>query len=217
MTSYDFLKGNKPATCMIAVPTRGSIRWETVKRLNEITRNNPDLPPILYQAGNLNVALTRNRIVEQFMATDCQTLIMVDDDIVPPPHLLETLPNYIPEYAIVAIPHPMPHPINSEQLILTAYKDGKPCDLTEGINEVDTVATGCCAIGREVFDTLRFRMQDTGSMSDDFLFCEDLRKAGYKVGAWWDGWFCDHITTVSLAPLFEGRQVVVMTGDNNGT
>ena len=50
---------------MVAVPTRGAIRWETVTALEEARDCTPGLGPIVYQPGNLSVALTRNRIVEQ--------------------------------------------------------------------------------------------------------------------------------------------------------
>ena len=197
----------------LSVPTRGCVSWQTVTRLEAVRDDTPGLRPILYQPGNLSVAQTRNRIVKQFLATDCTTLVMVDDDVVPPPHFLAALDRLIPEFACVAVPHPMPSPADPSTLILTAYLEASgglvAASLTEGANEVDAVATGCVAISREALENLGpapFRIAhdpDAPITSDDFLFCADLKTAGFRVGAWWDGWPCDHISTVSLAPLME--------------
>ena len=198
----------------LAVPTRGSIHYITVTRLEEVRDNTPGLRPILYQSGNLSVALTRNRIVKKFLATDCTTLMMVDDDVVPPPHFIETLDAFIPEYGMVGIPHPMRNPSDPGSLglcVLKKDKDGllNGCALEKGMNEVDAIATGCVAISREAVEAVGenpFRIEnnpDALITSDDFLFCADLQERGFKVGSWWDGYFCDHLSTTSLAPLLE--------------
>jgi hypothetical protein len=194
----------------LAVPTRGSIRWETVTRLQDVRDVTPGLRPILYQPGNLSVALTRNLIVRQFLASDCETLMMVDDDIVPPPHFVETLDRALPGYGMVAIPHVMPVGAESILTAFTGTLDGlRPCELGDGMNEVDAVATGCVAVSAAALEALgpdpfRIAHDPTATVtSDDFLFCADLRVHGFKVGAWWDGWPCDHVTTVSLAPIHE--------------
>ncbi len=197
---------------MLAVPTRGAIRWETVTRLDTIRDATPGLRPIVYQPGNLSVALTRNRIVKEFFATDCELLVMVDDDVVPPPTMLETFTG-MTGFGIAAIPHPMPDPDNHGRLILTAWdEDGHISDLEDGWNEVGVVATGCCAVTRHALSAMRrnpFSISNDpdNPVSDDFLFCRDLRAAGFTVGAWMDGWYADHVTTVSLAPLHEATML----------
>lgn len=201
----------------LAVPTRGSIRWETVTRLEQARDEASNLRPILYEPGNLSVALTRNKIVNKFMQTDCSTLVMVDDDIVPPPDFLDTLDPYIPEYGVVSIPHPMPHPVDKSKIILTGYlwdRDGlQPAIFDNGIHPVDAVATGCVAISREALETLGanpFKVSNDPFayvQSDDFIFCNDLIEAGFKVGCYYTDWYCDHVTTVSIAPILEGQLV----------
>lgn len=199
----------------LSVPTRGTIHWQTVTRLEEIRDAADGMRPILYQEGGLSVALTRNKIVKAFLATDCDTLVMVDDDIVPPPHVLEALLPHLPDYAMVSVPHPMPSPKGAE-LVLSAFAANAfghlgVATLEHGLNEVDAVATGCVAITREALVTLGpnpFRIEhnpDAEITSDDFLFCADLRAIGYRIGCWWDGWYCDHLRTVQLAPLLEGQ------------
>lgn len=192
---------------MVAVPTRGAIRWETVTRLEEARDRTPGLRPIVYQPGNLSVALTRNRIVERFLDTGCETLVMVDDDIVPPPDFIETLDKCMVSVEIAAIPHVMPTPGTPSELMLTAYIDGIPAGLNEGLNLVHAVATGCVAVSRDVVNQIKFRIDNdpSSAVSDDFLFCADARAAGFRIGAWWDGWYCDHVTAVSLAPILESQ------------
>lgn len=199
---------------MLAVPTRGQVGWQTITRLEEIRDATPGLGPIIYQPGNLSVALTRNRIVKRFLETDCSTLVMVDDDIVPPPHALEKLDALIPEYGAAAIAHPHPWPNEPGRIVLSAYDiapDGgyTAAMLTEGANEVDAVATGCVAISRAAIEATGpapFRIAhdpDASIASDDFLFCADLRILGFKIASWADGWFCDHVTTAGLAAIWE--------------
>lgn len=200
---------------LLAVPTRGQIQWQTVHRLEEIRDATPGLRSILWQPGNLSVALTRNAIVKQFMDTDCTTLALVDDDIVPPPHFLEKLDPHLPEYGMVSVPHPMPVPADPSKIALGAFRntpDGYAgIDLHKGMNEVDAVATGCVLVSREALVMLGdnpFRIENDPSAlqtSDDFFFCTDLREAGFKIGSWWDGWYCDHVTAVNLAPILEGQ------------
>lgn len=199
---------------MLAVPTRGAIRWETVSRLEEIRDATPALGPIVYQPGNLSVAMTRNRIVQRFLESDCSTLVMVDDDVSPPPTALESLDQFIPEYGMVAIPHPHPWPNDPSRIVLSAYSLASEggytaATLVDGINDVDAVATGCVAVSRPALEATGpapFRVSHDPSdpiTSDDFLFCADLRILGFKIGAFADGWFCDHLTTVSLGPIWE--------------
>lgn len=199
---------------LLSVPTRGTIQWATVTRLEEIRDSNPGMAPILYQQGNLSVAQTRNRIVKLFLAGPWQALAMVDDDVVPPPFLLQ-LRDQLEEFGIVGVPHPMPHPGDAAELVLTAFEETADGGLTaatirEGIHECDALATGAVLISRTLLETLGpapFRIDadpDAAITSDDFLFCADARAAGFRVAyAYCGGWFSDHHTTTALAPLME--------------
>lgn len=201
---------------MLAVPTRGQIQWQTVTALEAARDYSPGLRPIIYQAGNLSVAMTRNRIVKRFLETDCTALAMVDDDIAPPANFLEVLdPLLTDDFAMVSIPHSMPSPSNYAQMMLSVFDDGGAGKLaprmsfTPGLNECYAIATGCVLVRRDALVELGpnpFRIEsdpDAAITSDDFLFCADLRAAGYKVGCWWDGRHVDHFRTVSLGPLLD--------------
>jgi hypothetical protein len=204
---------------LLSVPTRGQIQWQTVTRLEEARDATPGLRPILYQPGNLSVAMTRNRVVRRFLETDCTTLVMVDDDVVPPMDFIGLLDRHVGEYGLVAIPHPMPVPADPGLVALgaflrvTAGYAGASLDL--GMNEVDAVATGCVAVSREALEALGdapFRIEHDPSAdvtSDDFLFCSDLQEAGFRIGCWWDGRPCDHVSSVSLGPILESQSAAM--------
>lgn len=196
---------------LLAVPTRGMIGWATVTRLEEIRDRAPGLPPILYQPGNLSVALTRNKIVRAFLAGPWEVLAMVDDDIVPPPHFLDIRRCLDGGFAMVSVPHPMPGPDGS--LLLTIFDEDEdglyPAKVALGLHECAATATGAVVVSREALVALGpdpFRIEhrpDADITSDDFLFCRDLRAAGFRVGYAFDGWYCDHHTVTGLAPLLE--------------
>ena len=199
---------------LLSVPTRGQISWQTVTRLEEIRDKHSGLPPILYEPGNLSVAQTRNQIVRKFLNTTHDVLVMVDDDIVPPPHLLESVIPLIPEYGMVGIPYPLWQ--SQPGLFLSVFRlKGQDLKLVqnfqEGINDVDALGTGCVAISRDALVALGrnpFRFDNSPeyeSTSEDFIFCADMRDAGLKIGCWWDGWYADHIRAIGLAPLMESQ------------
>lgn len=198
---------------LLSVPTRGQIQWATVTRLEELRDRYPGMAPILYQPGNLSVAQTRNRIVQKFLAGPWQALAMVDDDVVPPPYFLE-LRQHLSEFGMVASPHPMPDPRDPSRLRLSVFHAAGEgvefSDIADGVHDCDAVATGSVIISREAILALGsapFRIADDPSetvVSDDFLFCADLRAHGFRVGyEVRDGWFSDHHSAVSLAPLIE--------------
>ena len=206
-----------PDQVLITVPTRGSVRWETITRLQAI-RDVGGYPPICYLPGNLSVAQTRNRISAHFDKGNPTTgrpyaaLVMVDDDVVPSPQFLDCILDRLDEFAVVALPHPMPHPQDPSRLCLTVFNDDGEGfafrrDIEEGLHECDAVATGCIVISATVLRALGsrpFRITDdpfAPVTSDDFEFCRDVRAAGFRIGYWYDGWFADHVNTASLAPL----------------
>lgn len=204
------------ADILLAVPTRGQIDWATVTRLEEIHARAGLADPILYQPGNLSVALTRNRIVRRFLAGNWKVLAMCDDDVIPPPHWLDTATK-LPDsgLAMIATPHPMPVPDGSS-LMLSIF-DGRfdalrPVAPRDGLHRCAAVATGAVVIAREPLEALAgqgpFRIENDPEApitSDDFLFCADLAVNGYAVGYWFDGSYANHHSAVGLAQLLEGQ------------
>lgn len=196
----------------IAVPTRGVVGWQTVQRLSEIRDSAKGMPPIMWQPGNLCVAQNRNRIFARFLETECEVLIMVDDDIIVPPSLLADLLPTPEGYGMVGIPYPVTHPV-AGALGFCVYKEDPNgfvwADMNAGLNECDGIGTGCVAIPRaivEEFGPDAFRIDPSVNAivkSEDLLFCKDLRESGYKVGYVYTQWWADHCRTVNLSPVLE--------------
>lgn len=210
----------QPSDVLIAVPTRGTVQWSTATRLEAIRDRYPGMAPILYEPGNLSVALTRNRIVKKFMDGPWQALAMIDDDVIPAPHFLELAAHLDgSEFGMVCMPHPMPNPKNQGQLMLGIFAEVEggfiPIPPQRGLHECDAVATGAVVISRAALVTVGkhpFRIThdpDAEVQSDDLLFCRDLRKHGLKVGYYMDGWFSDHHSVVALAPLVENAMEAI--------
>ncbi len=200
---------------LLSVPTRGAIHHATVTRLEEIRDTHPGMAPILYQEGHLNVALTRNQITQHFCAGAWDVLAMIDDDVAPP-HGFLTLVEHLTTYSMVGVPYLQS--TAEGRVDYTIYEDHPEggfmfAEPELGLNECDALAAGCIMIHRRVFDVLGdtpFRMSDDprSPASDDLVFCQAMRHAGFTIGYWWDGTPADHYpASVTLAPLKERMMV----------
>jgi hypothetical protein len=199
-------------TTMIAVPTRGQVQWQTIVRLDTI-RELYSLDRVEYVQGGLSVAQTRNKIVNRFMESGKQYLIMVDDDIMPPGNLPSLVigDDKPVEMGVVALPYIMWAPQIGPYLSVYDDVEGgiRPRELDDGLNMVDVAGTGCMAFSRHVFEKLRpnpfrfSRLPMEENFSEDILFCRDVRAAGMDVMAWWDGTYCDHAKLVGLDSMFD--------------
>jgi hypothetical protein len=107
----------------------------------------------------------REGIVQDFLATDCDILWMLDSDVVPPKHVLELVTNHGDKWMCAGAPYPvfMAQPGESQrQIVFTVYKKMPgdtlrlaPCAVPdEGTEFIDGIATGCLFIKREVFNRL---------------------------------------------------------------
>lgn len=202
---------------LFSVPTRGSISWETVTRLEQMYNDQDPRPSerIFYFPGHLSTALTRNGIVNEFLrSTKGDVLFMCDDDVVPSPNFLKQVIPMVEGFGMIGLPYPM---INNGVFALNVfdfdetdglmhYREG----MVDGLTECDGIGTGCVVISREAleaFGTSPFRMPSDPLekiVSEDFCFCQDLQEKGFKVGVWWDGWYADHlVASLPTAKLME--------------
>src|SRR3990167_1062308 len=114
----------------------------------------------------------RNTIVQKFLANDCDYLMMVDSDIIPPVMFVKQKGMLIP-------------------LFLKRGKDGiydSDDYLTKvGLQEVDATGTGCIFIKREVLENVKHpfenRYDEDGIkiLGNDFAFCQMAKEKGYRV------------------------------------
>jgi len=156
------------------------------------------------------ISSNRNLIVKRFLESDCDYLLMIDDDVVPMQNPCELV------YAncdIVA----MPALVRSGGNILTwtaytPHKDGvgySAVDLDSvddifDILEVAIVGTGCILVKREVLENIKapfhseFDEDGIQTYGTDFAFCRRATKAGYKIHTAVH-YRCEHFKVVGLS------------------
>ena len=164
----------------------------------------------------------RNLVVKEFLASGCDWLLMVDNDMVPPLNLFEMIDRaaghmdiLVPKFFMLA---PAFGPRTSEALTKHAQNPRLPlflCWQTLNIRlderewtELAWAGTGVMFIRRRVFGPLgncgwfKFVTDADGAwiFPEDFEFCRRAREAGFSV--WGNQRFeADHFHTVSLSAL----------------
>ena len=139
------------------------------------------------------ISSNRNKIVKRFLETDCDFLLMIDDDVVPlhnPCELVYADKDIIGSPALVRS--------SGQVMVWTAYiphSDGvgySSVDLNSfddmfDMLEVAIVGTGCILVKRKVLETLEapfhseFDEDGVQLYGTDFAFCRKATKAGFKV------------------------------------
>lgn len=111
----------------------------------------------------------RNAITEEFLASDCDVLWMLDSDVVPPNHILDLITCHWDKWQCAGAPYPIYAQVpgtDHMSIMFTVYKGVTEADKdggrgiymnetpSEGTEIVDGLATGCLFIKREVFSKL---------------------------------------------------------------
>lgn len=201
----------------VAIPSRdmtfSPICGKLVMLLIEMVKN-PAFSVTLDIVAGYPLDRVRNRICHKFLLSDADYLIMIDDDIVPPPQILEMARHdkdvigalcyaYMPDrgYYSVAYEKDAP-PAAGASLSLMGI--GRDIEHT-GVREVELVGGGCMMIHRRVLEGIgdpffRMEMDETVqwiTASEDFSFCRKARKAGFRI--WLDtGMPCRHIKSLDM-------------------
>ena len=150
----------------------------------------------------------RNEVTEDFLASDCDVLWFLDNDVCPPKFIFDLITNHYDKWQVAGAPYPlwMNVPGTAQMsIVFTAYQgvvhnaDGKQDGIKmavvpkTGTEWVDALATGCLFIKREVFAKLEkpyFEFKrDPETMrvieGEDLGFALKVNKLGIK-------FFCDH-------------------------
>jgi hypothetical protein len=169
----------------------------------------------LVSIEGVHLPLGMRRLVEtayeKFVGWD--RLVVLEDDVAPPPDAFERIALYDDAYDIVGsfhVKHDRPH-----QLMAWRYRPGngsryqhvtddevRTMAATPDLHEVDGVAMGFTSIHRRVLDNWD---HDRAPMwqplppmeGQDLHFCHEAKKQGFRV--WMDsGLWCDHLTEVPI-------------------
>lgn len=188
-----------------AIPSRGELNWQCAQAIRELAEELDAEPH--FQIGHLSVAANRNKICEDFLASDCETLFMLDDDVMPAANAV-FLVDDLAKFDIVAAAVPVwraQDPAPSFAAFGSDQQPLQPNALYGPLAEAAFVGTGCIAIKRDVILTLfevslepfRVEVRDGLTVSEDVIFCEQARECGFSVACDFRV-RCDHWMKVSL-------------------
>lgn len=206
---------------MWATPTRSHLHWCTVRRMMEIQETRPD---VLFhiEVGNLGVSHVRNAIVKTFLQSECEALLQIDDDVVPPLDIIDMAASVTPEQPVIAAPY---HIVRPEVAIpfpcvfelgladtngLRHFKAIKD-PWREGRIECDGIGTGAMAIHRSLLEReeidkpflMAYDEQGLMRTSDDLAFCGRVRELDVPILADYR-YFSDHMVEISMELLAHG-------------
>lgn len=102
--------------------------------------------------GCCYIQVARNKLVQQFLESDCDTMLFLDDDISWKPEDAVRLLNV--DKPIVAGIYPIKSNIEEYPMILDADESGKTA-IIDGLLTASRVPTGFLLIKREVFEKIR--------------------------------------------------------------
>lgn len=207
---------------LIAVPTLGTIHVLLHEFLMNVT-GDADTEVVTWCVFPAHIphSSARNFISHKFLTeTDCTHVLMLDSDVVPPPHVLSMAQHDKPiTFGLYQI-------FNGHDIVPLAAVQGyddagakthpKPIKLSgsqEQLEQVDFVGGGCLMIRRDVLERFRdekilpfmFRHDPvTGDMAmgEDYDFCEKARDLGFTIHIDRNV-VCDHHKSVSLLSLNE--------------
>lgn len=200
MSSVQYTRSSRPgAGTFLAVPAYDGVAACFTQSLFASHGELPHRMDLEIFAGNCHVDDSRNRLVRDFLETDCEQLVFLDVDVSWTPKDLGKLMDY--DRDIVAGVYPrraddQPYPV--KQLPGERWSD------SEGLVEVEGVPTGFLKIKRRVFETLLREAKHHRSSDDplfrdtipiiferalsgwtrvggDIEFCRKARAAGFKI------------------------------------
>lgn len=150
------------------------------------------------------ISSNRNQIVKRFLKTDCDWLLMLDDDVVPfhnPCQMVYANKDIVGSPAKVRQNGRM---LNWVVYMKNAHDTGyTPVDLekqepTADLLQADVIGTGCILIRRKVLETIKApfhcEFDEDGILTHgtDFAFCRKATAAGFTIWATRNRW-CEHI------------------------
>lgn len=174
-----------------------------VSRVRRFEKNYKDQIEFVYPSKTVHRIFhdfARNKVVEEFLETDCDVLWFLDSDILPHENTLELITKHWDKWQAAGCPYPVfmtPSNEDGKRVVYTVYKsiakDSKNGIAAahipaEGTDFVDGIATGCLFIKRAIFENLEkpyfkfvYRESDRHiEMGEDIDFCLRVNKLGHQ-------------------------------------
>ncbi len=174
------------------------------------------------------IEANRNRIVSTFMKTDCEWLVQIDDDVVPPKNYLDLI--LYDKDVISGVCYAYRQDSIVPLVLQRNEDDGlwKNMDVSpsEGLIEVDSMGTGAMIIHRRVFENPEMRRHPFRSIWNedgtrkkglDLMFCELAKQQGFSVWCHLQ-YKCSHLVTADLMEIERAMIIREINGgaiDNN--
>jgi len=134
--------------------------------------------------GLITDSLTK--VCKTFLASDCDSILLLEDDIIFQPDDLEKLRKTGADYGIFgALFCSRRFPFNP-QVFRSVYRSKNNIENLNGVIEVEAMPLGFCLVRREVIEAIekrnKGRIARLGASDDCMSFCEDTRILGFKIG-----------------------------------
>jgi len=191
----------------VAILNEGNVRQELSRVITAIQTQSAYDVYIEYPADK-PISNNRNKIVQRFLAhKEFDYLLMVDDDIVPPPTILNLADYQLDIVGALCFMY-------KDRVMPVAFKrnkDGLYNSITledkEGLVEVDAVGTGCIMLSRKVLEAVKapfsneYDPDGIKTYGLDINFCRKAKEKGFKVFVHLD-YPCDHWQTMNLRRIY---------------
>ena len=197
----------KSKSIFVAVLNQGSIRVELSSLLFTLTQQGK-YELIIQYPGEKPISYNRNKIVVDFLASDCDYLLMIDSDIIPPDNILNLADYQMDVVGALCFMYQQnaiaPHTLRKSPE--GAYHV-MPIKGDEGLIECDAIGTGCIMLSRKVLESIRapfMNEYDADGMKKiglDIAFCRRVKEKGYKTYCHLD-YSCSHFVESDLKKVY---------------
>ncbi|HEU0117442.1 MAG TPA: hypothetical protein VFR09_02310 [Alphaproteobacteria bacterium] len=171
-------------TVAIALPTGDMVHADFAVRLATMCLN-PGARTCIINAKTSLIALGRNQCAEAAKLAGATHMLFLDSDMVFPLDTIARLLKHDKDVvgAVYSQRRPPFHPLG-----MTI--EGEHIHVTQGLQKMKIIPTGCMMIKLSVFDKLpkpwfTNGVEDGKILGEDYYFCEQARKAGFDI--WCDG------------------------------
>lgn len=203
----------KPIRLYLAILNEGWIRAEHINTV--FTASNTKNVHLVLETLGLTwdkpISSNRNRIVQRFLKSDCDFLMMIDDDVVPFFNVGELI-SY--DVDVIGAPTRRRKEQRLEWVVYSRNPSGEgyyavdldKIDPNVDLLGVDAIGTGCILIKRKVLETVKHPFEDIFDKDGvrirgmDLNFCDKAKAAGFKIFVS-PKKICEHFRDVGLVTL----------------
>lgn len=198
----------KPIQVMVAILNEGNVCVQVANILTKIVAESfitKKWEPTIFYSKQTGVDVNRNLISRHFLTTNCEYLLMMDDDNPPLRNPLELIDFH---KDVMVLPTLM-FKGDVGKLAFNVFKK-VPHDwqtmVYDGKNKmfkIDRAGSGCILIKRNVLEKIKapfkVKLDKDGvrTVGEDMMFSDRVWKAGFEMWGNWD-YCCSHYKTVDL-------------------